>query len=231
MDGVIYFSCTGNGEKVANLLAEKIKFPLFELTNRSYEKILNDVYGTAVIVFPVHCQSFPKFLNRLFKKIKAENVALIATYGKINAGNALYEAAKRVRANIVAAAYLPAGHSYLRAGVDEINIPAELTDKILNPTPVTVPRRKKTPFAGVLPNFRSRVILKIYASGKCAGCNLCGDICPYNAIIRGKTNNRCTRCLKCVASCPHGALSFKKYRILSRYLDKHRADETILYVK
>lgn len=230
MNAVIYFSCTGNSKKIAQAIALKTGFELLELTRRTYDGILSGVYGTAAIVFPVHCQSYPKFLKRFFKNLNAGNVALIATYGKAHAGNAVYEAAKLISRKIIAAAYIPAGHSYLKAEADPESLPEALTKKILSPSPVVVPKRGKTPFAGFLPSLRSRLTVKIYRTKACVNCNACGEACPYGAIECGKTNSKCVRCLKCVKACPHGALEFKKSRILSRYLKKTHFEETILII-
>ena len=231
MNAVIYFSCTGNSRKVAQNIAEKTGFKLIELTKFNYDVILSGDYGTAAVVFPVHCQSYPKFLKRFFKNLTAENVALIATYGKVHAGNAVYEAAKLVSGKITAAAYIPAGHSYLKTEADNQSVPDALTEKIFSPSLVLVPKRRKTPFAGFLPSLRSRITVKIYKTQACVNCNTCGKVCPSGAIECGKTNSKCVRCLKCVKTCPHNALKFKKSRILSRYLKKMHFEETILYLK
>ena len=190
-----------------------------------------DDYSTAVIVFPVHCQSYPVFMRKFFKQLKAARVALIATYGKADAGNAIFEAAKLVSGNIVAAAYIPVGHGYLNDGFIPSELPEELIEKISDPSTVTIPRRRKTPFAGFLPSLRSRTLVKIKRSEKCVGCNICGNECPAGAIEKGKINSKCVRCLKCVSSCPHGALTFKKARILARYLKNRNRNETIIYLK
>lgn len=230
MNAVVYFSCTGNSKKIAQAIAAKTGFEPLELTRRTYDGILSGAYGTAAIVFPVHCQSYPKFLKRFFKNLNAVNVALIATYGKAHAGNAVYEAAKLISGEIIAAAYIPAGHSYLYAEADGENVPEALTEKILSPSPVVVPKRKKTPFAGFLPSVRSRLTVKIYKTKTCINCNACGEACPCGAITFGKVNSKCVRCLKCVKACPHGALKFEKSRILSRYLKKTHFEETILII-
>lgn len=230
MNAVIYFSCTGNSKKIAQAIAAKTGFESLELTRRTYDGILSGAYGTAAIVFPVHCQSYPKFLKRFFKNLNAVNVALIATYGKAHAGNAVYEAAKLISGEIIAAAYIPAGHSYLNAEADPDSLPEALTEKILLPSPVVVPKRKKTPFAGFLPSVRSRLTVKIYRTKACINCNACGEACPCGAITFGKVNSKCVRCLKCVKACPHGALKFEKSRILSRYLKKTHFEETILII-
>lgn len=230
MNAVIYFSCAGHSKAVAEIAAAKLGFDLKELDAQTHDEILSRRYSTAVIVFPVHCQSYPAFLKNFFRRLNAERVALIATYGMANAGNAIYEAAKLISGKIVAAAYIPAGHSYLSDGFTPSELPEVLIRKISDPSPVEIPKRKKTPFAGFLPSLRSRAIVKIKRSDKCVGCNKCGGVCPQGAIERGRTTFKCVRCLKCVASCPHGALTIKKARILTRYLNRTKHNEIILFV-
>ncbi|MDE7084696.1 MAG: 4Fe-4S binding protein [Clostridia bacterium] len=230
MNAVIYFSCTGHSKAVAEVLAARLEFELTELNAQTQDKVIDGNYSAAVVVFPVHCQSYPVFMKRFFRQLKAERVALIATYGKADAGNAVFEAAKSISADIVAAAYIPVGHSYLNDGYTPSELPQALIEKIGTHSTVTVTKRKKTPFAGFLPSARSRILVKIKRNEKCVDCNICGSVCPMGAIEKGKTNAKCVRCLKCVASCPHGALEIKKARILARYLEKADCKETILFI-
>lgn len=230
MNAVIYFSCTGHSKAVAENLAARLKFGLAELTPQTQKDILALDYPTAVVVFPVHCQSYPKYLKKFFKKLNTENIALIAVYGKADAGNALFEAAKLISGKVIAAAFIPSGHSYLNDGYVPEELPQELIDKILKPSSVTVPKRRKTPFAGFFPSVRSRILVKIKRREKCVSCGICAAQCAMGAIKNGKTNAKCVRCLKCVAVCPEGALSITKTRILTRYLNKAKCNDTILYL-
>lgn len=230
MNAVVYYSCTGNGKKVATELTERIGFEIFELTDKTQNDILRLSFSTAVIVFPVHCQSYPRFMKNFFEGLNADRVALVATYGRINAGNALFEAARLLKPVTVAALYLPDRHSYLRESYEPPEIPESFIAKLFTDIPAKIERRGKTPFAGCLPSLRSRIIIKIKRSDKCAECNVCGDNCTVKAIECGKTNARCVRCLKCVYNCPHGALAVKKSRALNNYLKRAKHDNIILYI-
>lgn len=230
MNAVIYFSCTGRSKAVAIKLAEKLSFAIYELTHDTQDEILNRVYDNAVIVFPVHCQSYPKPMKAFFKYLQAENIVLVATYGSANAGNALYEAAELLKKNPIAAAYLPCNHSYLHADIAVGELPQEFIDKILNPCEIKLPKRKKTPFAGFLPDLRSRAIIKIKRNSKCTACGECNAVCPTSSMNNGVPNGKCIRCLKCVANCPHGALEIKKSRVLERYLTSTHCDDLIIYI-
>ncbi|MDE7162704.1 MAG: hypothetical protein K2O44_01320 [Clostridia bacterium] len=230
MDAVIYYSCTGNGKKVAKEIAGKTAFEIFELTDGTQDEILSLNFNTAVIVFPIHCQSYPAFMRPFFKRLNAGRVALVATYGRIDAGNAVYEAAKLLKAPVVAALYLPARHSYLQENYQTPEVPQSFFEKLGSDTPAKITKRRKTPFAGCLPSLRSRAIIKIKRSAACTGCNLCKENCTVKAVDCGKTNARCVRCLKCVYNCPQGALTAKKSRTLSRYLKRAKHDEIIIYI-
>lgn len=230
MNAVIYFSCTGRSKAVATHLADKLGYDLIELTNKTQTEILGGKYENAVIVFPVHCQSYPKPMKAFFADFTAENVTLVATYGSANAGNALYEAAKLLRKNPVAAAYVPCNHSYLHGEIDVSELPQEFIDKILSPSEVKLSKRAKTPFAGVLPCLRSRAIIKIKRNSNCTDCGECNAVCPASAMDCGKTNSKCIRCLKCVKSCPQNALEIKKSRVLERYLKNTRNNDLIVYI-
>ena len=227
MNAVLYFSCSGQSKAVAEDLARKLDWEPIE-TGAAQGR-----FKSVAVVFPVHCQSYPTPLKSFFKTLNAECVALIATYGRAHCGNAIFEAAKLINGKILAAAYLPAKHTYCESG-DTVFVPEEVVEKIQlsnSGTPsVKLPKLAKTPFAGLFPSARSRAIIKIKKGENCTGCNICTAICPVKAIERGKPSRKCIRCLKCVYSCPHGALNIKKSAVLRKYLEKPRCEKVIVYI-
>ena len=223
MNAVIYFSCSGQSKAVAEDLAERLSFDLYE-THSAEGKIFENV----AIVFPVHCQSYPAPLKNFFKSLNSKYVALIATYGRAHCGNALYEAARLIKGEIIAGAYLPAKHTYCETG-ETAFVPEEIIYKIKTPSPVKIPKLRKTPFAGFLPSIRSRMIISIKKTEKCVNCGICGGQCPVGAVKNGEISSKCIRCLKCVSGCPHNALEVKKSWILRRYLRKPRFEKTVIY--
>lgn len=225
MNAILYYSCSGQSKLVAEDLARRLDYNLYDI-NCVHGKA---EFNKAVIIFPVHCQGVPIPLKPILKNITAKYTALIATYGRANPGNALYEASLLIK-NIVAAAYIPAKHTY---NIDEIfsaTLPEEIIERILNPKYIVIPKRRKTPFAGILPSFRSRLLLKIIRNSDCNRCNICTEICPVKAIINGHTNLKCTRCLKCVYACPKQALTIHKSLILKKYLIKPHTTVTLIYL-
>ena len=223
MNVVIYFSCSGQSKAVAERLGKKLNFEVIEYT------FSQNGYENAVLVFPVHCQGAPLPFKKFLKNFKAKYITYIALYGRMSAGNAIYEAYK-IAGNAVAGAYLPAAHTYGGVKTDPPDIPEEIIKKISAPAYISLPRRLKAPFAGLFPSARSRAIIKIKKNEKCASCGVCENLCPAGAIKNGEINSRCIRCLKCVSVCPHNALTVKKSFILKRYLRKPRFTETLIYI-
>lgn len=224
IDAVVYFTCSGNSKLVAQEVAKRTGYELFDISEVSFSQ-----FHTLIVVFPVHCQGAPTTVKKFLKGVNAGSYALIATYGKAAPGNALFEAAKYTRGKVTAAAYLPAVHTY-NGEPPAAEVPPDEFYEAIGKKFIKVPRRLKAPFAGFLPSFRSRMLLKITRSADCNDCNICGNVCPSGAINCGKTNAKCTRCLKCVKNCPEGALSAKKGFIVRHYLKKPRFDKIILYI-
>ena len=230
MNAVIYFSCTQRSATVARDLSNRLGYDLIELTPLTEREILETRYESAVIVFPVHCQSYPSPMKAFLSAFNADRIALVATYGSAHAGNALYEAARLLKQKPVAAAYVPCNHSYLYGNAEVAKLPEQFIQKIFSPDTVDIPKRKKSLFAAFLPALRSRAIIKIKRNASCDKCGKCNGVCPVKAMDCGKTNTRCIRCLKCVSCCEKRALEIKRSRILTRYLEKTHCDEMIIYI-
>lgn len=229
MNAVIYFSCSGQSLRVAKTLGEKLNYEVIDVCSEIFNTDIR--FECIVAVFPVHCQGVPKQFKKVLKRIRADHIALVATYGGANPGNAVYEAAKLVTSTVVAGAYIPAKHTYNFEDDMEIIVPDELIEAIIDRRRISIEKRRKTPFASLFPEFRSRLIIKIFKTSKCNACAKCDRVCPVNAMKSGKPNRRCIRCLKCVYNCPYGALSFKKSSILKKYLESVEFNKVILYVK
>ena len=226
---VLYFSATGESKKLAKQLAARLGWECFDIF-KLYGDGKRLEFGQVAVVFPVYSQGAPSFLKPIFKQLTAEYAAIIATYGRMGAGNAVYEAAQLLNAKVCVAAYIPARHSYIEN--DDFaapDIPGDIISAILHPHVITIPKRRKTPFAGLLPNLRGRFTVKIKRGKNCNSCGICGGVCPAGAIKNGKISNKCVRCLKCVRSCPNSALEVRYSRILKRYLKKKPTEEIIIY--
>lgn len=228
MTSVFCFSGSGHSLAVAEFLAEKLGCGVTQIGRPNPPE--TSFPETAIVVFPVYCQNIPAPVKEFLKRLPAQSVALIATYGRVSYGNVLWEAQGLITGTVIAGAYVPTGHTFLPGDGDfdrEGLLP--ILDKIKNPRPIQIPRSKKDFIADVFPAWRSRMGVKLTASNRCNGCNICGENCPMGAIQKGKPNRNCIRCLRCVSLCPQKALHFQNSRILNRYLLKCHKDELILF--
>lgn len=226
MNAVLYYSNAGESKRVAEYFADNTGYAIYDLTMTS-ERLFQNV----VTVFPVYCQNVQKAVDKFLSELKADNVILIAVYGKMSYGNVLYEMQNKHGLNIIGGAYVPAKHAYLNEprfdGFEKLK---SLLDKLQSPTAVKIPKSRKNPFANFAPAWRSRKGVKITLDGnKCNDCKTCEKVCLEHAINNGKPNSKCIRCMRCVNACPQGALNFKLSYAMRRYLRKPRANDTIIY--
>ena len=226
MTGVYYFSATGHSETVARHFAAALNAPLYPV-GEEYPAVVT----IAVIVFPVYCQNIPVPVKTFLAGLKAENVVLVATYGRMGYGNVLWEAAEYTTGRVIAAAYVPTGHSYLQEEVP-VNYEAlhPILDRIADPQPVTVPKLRKWWLADLFPDIRSKISVKLQRNDSCTQCGLCDEQCPMGTMKNGIPGKDCIRCLRCVTQCPENALQFSCCSVLRWYLRKPRQTETVLYL-
>ena len=225
MNAVVYYSNTDECKRIATYLAERLNYELVNITGAESE------YQRAVLVFPVHCQNVPKAVADFLERLTASDLSVIAVYGKMCHGNVLYEIQKKYHHKIIAAAYVPAKHTYIdESRFCDFDRLYPIIEKVANPSTVTIPKSYKNPFANVFMGLRSRMGVKIIRGGGCSNCGVCQEICPEQAIVNGKPNRKCIRCLRCVASCPPKALTFKTAPFMTAYLKKKKQDELIIYV-
>ncbi len=226
MNAVLYYSATGQSERIAQYIAEKADFETADILSLKCKD-----FDNAVVVFPVHCQSIPEPVKQCLNNIVVANLTLIAVYGRMCHGNVLREIQKKYSHNIVAAAYIPAKHAYLPdKEFDRFGELQPLLDKITNPAPIVIPKSYRNPLSNVFKKTRSRIGVKLYRDANCNGCGICDDVCPYSAINKGKPNRKCIRCLSCVARCPQNALHGKNRFLMRLYLKKKKKDDLEIFI-
>ena len=227
MNAVVFYSNTGQSKAIAAYLASQLGYPLADIEIKCAKH-----YQNLVLVFPVHCQNIPDIVKDFLKNISVENLTVVATYGKMCCGNVLYEIQKKYQKNIVAGAYIPTKHSYIKR--DDVFYDLDklkpVVEKVKEPSYINLPKLYKNPLADIFPKLRSVLGLTIQKSADCSECNICTEHCTFGAIKSGITNGNCIRCLKCVEGCPSQALKIKLGLPLKLYLCKKKANELIIYV-
>ena len=226
MNAIVYYSNTNQSKRIAQYLADKSGYSLcdvYDLKEYSFDNL--------ALVFPVYSQSLPYAVKTFLSKIQTQNLTLVATYGRMCHGNALHEAQKKYKHNIVAAAYIPTKHSYLQESeFDDFKSLDCIVEKMLAPSTIAIPRSYRNIFSYLFKDKRSRIGVKIYKTQNCNGCDICSQICKNNAIDKGVTNKNCIRCLKCVNACKSGALKYKLRYPMRLYLKKKKKDELVVYI-
>lgn len=226
MNGVIYYSNTGQSRAIAEFFSRQTAFPLFDI----YELTAYE-FDTAVLVFPVHCQSVPDPVKRFLESLRVKSLAVIAAYGRMCCGNVLHEIQKRYRHSIIAAAYVPTKHAYSdESGFADFDALAPIVAKLGNPAAVKIPKAYKNPLSDLCKGLRSRIGVKLYKdASRCDNCGVCNSVCKNNAMYNGKADGKCIRCLKCVAECPNNALRFALRLPMRLYLRKKKRDRLVIY--
>lgn len=225
MKAVVYYSNSNQSYKIAKYLSEKSTFQLLELRYSD-----NYIFNDLILVFPVYCQNIPLEVQEFIKKIKVDNISLIATYGRKSFGNVVYEASNLNSLNIISYAYVPTKHTYIDNDVcfedyEKLDV---IVEKFENPNKIKIKKYFKNPFANVLMLKRSQSNCKIIKTSLCNSCNLCNNSCSN--INVGEVNKSCIRCLKCVGNCPSKALIVKKSFILKLYLKVINKNKLIVKV-
>jgi len=227
VNAVIFYSNTGQSRAVAEFFSKELEYPLVSIENSKAER-----YENLVLVFPVHCQNIPHAVKAFLKKVNAEYLSVIATYGGMSCGNVLYEIQRKYLKNIAAGAYVPTKHSYIDnddAFRDFYRL-AVIVEKIKSPSLIQLPKLYKNPLADIFPRLRSRLGSRIYRASGCNGCGACTRNCSFKAIRSGRTSSTCIRCLRCVNACPNKALIFKVGLWMRLYLSKKKMNKLIIYV-
>ncbi len=223
---IYYFSGAGHSKRVAEFLAHRLDTEAQEI--RQDVKASGD---TLAVIFPVYCQNVPDPVARFLQKAEAKHFVLIATYGRMSYGNVIYEASNLVSGDVIAAAYLPCGHTYLgQADSPDLSGLEGIFERIEAPKAVAIPPSYKSAWADIFPNLRSRIGVKIIKNSRCTECAVCESVCPMGEISKGVTNKRCIRCLKCVCACPENALDVKYNAVLRLYLKKKPKNDKVVYL-
>lgn len=223
----LYFSPTGNTERIANYFSDCLKVENIDLTkliNRDSLNIEKD--SLCILSIPTYSQSIPRPLRKCLAKIKSQYVVLNITYGGMSYGNMIYELRQRFKDSIIIGySITPVTHSYL---LNPVYIDLSKYDEIINRIrdkvfiPVKIKFKFKNIFARFFEKARTKYNYKIkYIPNLCTHCNKCIDNCPVNAIdMNHAINNECIRCGKCVLSCSSNALTNKLSFPLRLYLNK-----------
>ena len=228
MNAVYYFSATGNTRALAETLAGMLNAPLYSMEDDSAPRSPH----TAAAVLPVYGQSVPQPALRFLQQLCCKNLFLVAAFGSMHAGAALTEAARAAaKCGIIGGAEIPVSHTYTgdSPAADTAAL-RQICERLQNPRPVTLPKRRKQLFARLMPAFFPKLAARIQKTDACTACGTCSARCPMKAMQSGVPQKNCMRCMRCVSVCPQRALRAVYHPILRFYLRKPRRTASRLFL-
>ena len=235
MNGILYFSSTGNSLYIAKKVQERfdgkiVYIPKYEGEGSEFEKLF--------IVTPIYSYGMPAhiydLLPRLDKKIE---IIVIQNYGGMSAGAdyLIYQYAKKQGLNIVSVYKMKMPENFtLTFTVPKFYLNKALKsadariDKILNMIEekrYLIPKKQKTREQKYLTNKSNWHLIgrDFKANENCVRCQKCISVCPVGniSLVDGKIvfGDKCVACLGCYHRCPQKAIQYKNKKKKFRYFN------------
>ncbi|MFC2068789.1 EFR1 family ferrodoxin [Chloroflexota bacterium] len=235
----MYFSPTGNGLHLANLLADGLgidKGKLLALEFTEPNQLTEDEH--LILLYPVHAFNPPRIVKRFIKRLPPKLYGDVSLIGVGCTTSWLDKAASSDLRNLLR----KKGYSII---LDDIlampltfitDFPNQLARKLIaesenqiQDVSLAIIKGEKTEskvelkshlisFIGKAEQLASRLFgLELHARNNCNSCGICWDNCPENNI---KYNNgkpkfgfSCLMCMRCIYNCPQKAITprFSKF--------------------
>jgi len=237
---IIYFSGTGNSQKIAEIMAADMDDKLVSINERIKNKNNKAVISEKPLVFvtPVYAGRLPRVAENYIRTIKfAKNKKayfivtcfetphneekyirkLCAEIGLEFAG---FESIQMPQNYIVM--YTPPtkkeAEIVVARGIEKAH---SISQEILLGKPVEDKNRKISVSEKIMSSVLNPIMYGMfitakpfYATNACTGCTTCVNNCPLNniSLIDGKPKwgNNCTHCMACIGGCPHQAIEYGK---------------------
>ncbi len=241
MNGVLYFSSTGNSlylaKEVQRQLGGKIIYiPKYQGDGSEFERL--------IVVTPIYSYGMPAHVYELLPRLdKTKEIIVIQNYGGMVGGAdyLLYKYAKNNGLNIKSIYTMKMPENYtltftvpkfysngiLKKSKGNID---KIIDKIKTGNYV-LPKNKKTKEATYLKNKSNWHLIgeRFNVTDACTKCQKCVAVCPTGNILfeDGKITfrNKCVACLGCYHRCPSKAIKYlnknKKYRYVNPNIDEN----------
>lgn len=241
MNGILYFSSTGNSLYVAQLVQKQLSgelryIPGYQGDGSKYEKI--------IIVSPVYSYGLPVHVFNLLPSLRGRDVYMILTYGGMLAGadRLAYEYACENGLNVKGVYTVKMAENFtltfstpefynklmLRAAPGKI----EKVIASIGRDEELIPKEKKTKRQEHETNKANwHLIAKDFSvTEDCIRCGKCVKLCPICNISLKEGEicfgDSCVACLGCYHRCPQKAIRYKDRKKLDRYFhpDVREAD-------
>lgn len=235
MNGIFYFSSTGNSLQIALQTKQKlggkvIYIPTYIGDGSAFDKI--------IVVSPIHSFGLPKFVYDFLPKLSKEKpIIFILNYGGMVGGADYftYMYCKQLGLNVVniSTIKMPENFTlYFTVPKLILNRQIKTSTKRINNLLETIaqeryvlPKPKKTKDKTYFKNKNNWHLIAddFCANNNCTKCQKCVQICPASniSLVGGKITfgNNCVACLACYQRCPNKAIVFKNKRKKFRYIN------------
>lgn len=235
MNGILYFSATGNSlylaKKVQSALGGSVVYiPAYKGDGSEFEKI--------ILVTPIYSYGMPRHVYDLLPKLnKEKELIVIQNYGGMKSGAdyLFYTYAKKFGLNIKSVYTLKMPENFtltfsvpkfwlnkaLKTGEKRIS---EIV-KAISEEKYRIPKKCRTKEEKWLKNMSDWHIIggRFSANGNCVKCLKCVGVCPVGniSLVDGKITfaDSCVACLGCYHRCPNKAIVYMDKHKKSRYIN------------
>ena len=243
MNGILYFSSTGNSLYIAQRLSEEIGgkicyIPKYCGNGGEFDRLF--------LVTPIYSYGMPAHVyDLLFKLDKTKELVVIQNYGGMsgNADYLVYRYATECGLNIKGVLKLKMPENFtltftvpkfylngvLKKAYERIN---RIIAKIKNGE-YTIPKKCKTKEKTYLKNKANWHIIgeRFSVTENCVLCGKCVSVCPSEniSVTDGKITfaGGCVACLGCYHRCPEKAIVYKNKRKKDRYINPYVDEKQI----
>lgn len=233
MNGILYFSSTGNSLFVAQRAQKKLSgeiryIPRYEGDGSEYDQI--------ILVSPIYSFGVPAHVRKLFPRLRGRKVSIILTYGGMVGGadRLAYEYAVESGADVqgVYTVKMVENFTLTFTTVPALNklalrsVPKRV-DEILasiRKGEHVIPKQQKTKRQVFETNSANWHLLAndFSVSEDCVRCGKCVSVCPSGNITltdgKVRFGDSCVACLGCYHRCPQKAIRYKNKKKRDRYL-------------
>lgn len=241
VNGILYFSGTGNSLHIAKKVQERfsggIKYiPKYQGNGKEFDVIF--------LVTPIYSYGMPKHVYDLLPKLnKKSKLYIIQNYGGMVGGadHLTYTYCKKYGLNIQGVWTIKMTENYtlsftvpkfyLNKALKTCNVKIEKVLNEIESGKNSIPKKKRTKEEKYLKNMSNWHIIgsRFHTSDDCVKCGKCISLCPVGNIFLkdGKIcfGDKCVACLGCYHRCPQKAIKYqnkkKSFRYINPFIDEN----------
>lgn len=247
MNGILYFSSTGNSLYIAKRIRERISGRILFIPNYTGN---GNEFDKIIIVTPIYSYGMPSFVYDILPRLdKTKELIVIQNYGGMIGGAdyLMYQYCVKCGLNLKAvyAVKMPENFTttftvpvfYIKSTLKKADMRiGAVVDKIASKQ-YELPKKCRTREKEYLKNKSNWHIIgeRLSANENCIKCQKCVNLCPADniSLTDGKItfSDKCVACLGCYHRCPQKAITYlgkkKKDRYINPNIDENEIGKDI----